>query len=185
MTKTILLFLSLSFVAYSYSQNEKSYRQMVEAVDVPQKVRAEFKRRYPSSFVKMWYVTNITYWYQDYGPSYYSNWYKQRTVVVYKFNEAANYEVEFANDYEDSRAIFNRYGVWFETRTKVYHLPVEVKKSLEATEYAAWNWSDYKERIEAPGMPGSVYRLQVSKNQLSEIIRVSDDGKIVQVKSEE
>jgi len=158
---------------------------MVDAVDVPQKVRTEFKRRYPDAFVKMWYVTNITYWYQDYGPSYYNSWYQQRqTVVVYKFNEAANYEVEFKNDYDDSRAIFNRYGVWFETRTKVYHLPVEVKESLEATEYAAWNWSDYKERIEAPGMPGSVYRMQVSKNYLTEIIRISDNGKIVQVKAE-
>ena len=184
MIKTILLFLSLSFVVASYAQNERSSRQMVDAVDVPQKVRAEFKRRYPEAFVKMWYITNITYWYQDYGPSYYSNWYQKRTVVVYKFNEAANYEVEFNHDYEDSRAIFNRYGVWFETRTKVYHLPDKVKKSLEATEYNTWRWSDYKERIEAPGMPGSVYRMHVSKNNFSEIIRISNDGKIVQIKSE-
>jgi len=184
MKRIFILFFLMSFILCSYSQNEKSYRQMVDAVDVPQKVRAEFKKRYPDAFVKMWYVTNITYWYQDYGPSYYSNWYRHRTVVVYKFNEAANYEVEFNNDYEDSRAIFNRYGVWFETRTKVYHLPDDVKKSLEATEYATWLWSDYKERIDTPGMPGSVYRMQVSKSNRAEIIRISDDGKIVQVKSE-
>ncbi len=184
MKRTILFFLFTSIIICFYGQNNKSSRQVIETNNVPQKVRTEFKTRYPGAFVKMWYVTNITYWYQDYGPSHYKGWYQQRTVVVYNFNEPANYEVEFLNDYENSRAIFNRYGVWFETRTKVVVLPELVEKALENSEYGNWMWSDYKERIEAPGMPGSVYRMQVSDRHLSQIIRINDTGKIVQIKTE-
>ncbi len=167
-----------------YGQNAQSYRQIIEINSVPKKVRAEFKTRYPHAFEKMWYVTSITYWYQDYGPSYYKGWYQSRTVVVYNFNEPANYEVEFLNDLDNSRAIFNRYGVWFETRTKVVELPDEALKALEDSEYGSWKWSDYKERIEAPGMPGSVYRMQVSNKHLSHILRINDSGNIVQIKTE-
>jgi hypothetical protein len=55
---------------------------------------------------------------------------------------------------------------------------------LEGSEFGSWNWSEYKERIEAPGMPGSVYRMNVTQKHLSHIIRVNDDGKIIQVKTE-
>ena len=184
MKKILLLFLLLFFALCFYGQNTKNYRQVVEPNNVPQKVRAEFKKRYPTAFVKMWYITSITYWYQDYGPSHYNGWYQPRKVVVYNFSEAANYEVEFINDYENSRAIFNRYGVWFETRTKVAVLPGPVEKALGDSEYSTWTWSEYKERIEAPGMPGSVYRMQVSDQNLSPILRINDDGKIVQIKTE-
>jgi hypothetical protein len=92
--------------------------------------------------------------------------------------------VEFLYDYENSRSIFNRYGNWFETRTQVYNLPNEIKEALKASEYGTWKVSEYKERIEAPGMPGSVYRMQVSNKHLSQLIRISDNGKIIQVKSE-
>ena len=184
MKKIILTGLFLSFFVCFYGQNVKNYRQVVETNNVPKNVRTEFKTRYPNAFVKMWYATSITYWYQDYGPSQYNAWYQPRTVVVYKFNEPANYEVEFLNDYENSRAIFNRYGTWFETRTQVLVLPEKVEKALENSEYVNWRWSDYKERIEAPDMPGSVYRMQVSDPHLSQIIRLNDDGKIVQIKTE-
>lgn len=157
---------------------------MIDNNNVPKKVRENFKQRYPNAFVKMWYVTSITYWYQDYGPAYYNGWYQPRTVVVYNFNEPANYEVEFTNDYENSRAIYNRYGAWFETRTAVYHLPDLIKEAVEASEFGNWKWSDYKERIEAPGMPSSVYRMQVSSRQMSQIIRINEEGKIVQIKTE-
>lgn len=182
--KFLLLSLFLSIALCFWGQNAKNYRQVIEDNNVPQKVRTEFKTRYPQAIVKMWYVTSITYWYQDYGPSYYSGWYQPRTVVVYNFNEPANYEVEFLNDLDHSRAIFNRYGVWFETRTKVVALPGQIETAINDSEYSNWRWSDYKERIEAPGMPGSVYRMQVSNKHLSEIIRINDNGRIIQIKSE-
>nr|NQU94087.1 PepSY-like domain-containing protein [Bacteroidota bacterium] len=184
MKKTLALIFFFTCTTLLFGQNTRNVRLPVETIDIPKKVRSEFKIRYPDAMVKMWYVTNITYWYQDYGPSYYNNWYQPRTVVVYKFNEPANYEVEFMNDYENSRAIFNRYGVWFETRTEVYQLPEEILSKLDKSEFGSWKWSDYKERIEAPGMPGSVYRMQVSNRQSSHVIRLNDDGKVIQIKTE-
>ncbi len=184
MKKSILL-IAFMFIALSFiGQNTVSYRQVIETNYVPKKVRTEFQFRYPQAFVKMWYITSISYWYEDYGPSYYNSWYKPRTVAVYNFAEPSNYEVEFMNDGDHSRAIFNRYGVWFETRTKIVELPENIEDALMESDYASWRWSDYKERIEAPGMDGSVYRLNVSQKPLSNIIRLNDDGKIVQIKSE-
>lgn len=182
--RILLLGLFLSFAFCFFGQNVKTYRQLIESRDVPQKVRTEFRTRYPNAFVKMWYITSISYWYQDYGPSYYNGWYQPRTVVVYNLSEPANYEVEFLNDYDNSRAIFNRYGVWFETRTQLVTLPDQVENALKSSAYDKWKRSDYKERIEAPGMPGSVYRMQVSEKHLSHIIRINDTGKIVQIKTE-
>jgi hypothetical protein len=157
---------------------------MVEIRDLPKNVRSEFNIRYPNAFVKMWYATNITYWYEDYGPSYYNGWYQPRTVVVYKFDQPSYYEVEFLNQDENSRAIFNRYGIWFETRTRVYQLPDNIIEAIQNSEFSDWKLSDYKERIEAPGMLNSVYRMQVSKNHLSQIVRINENGNIVQIKME-
>ncbi|MBC8320754.1 MAG: PepSY-like domain-containing protein [Bacteroidetes bacterium] len=183
--KKVMIFSGLIMLAVSfYGQGNKSYRQLIETNNVPKEVRNNFNLRYPKSFVKMWYITNITYWYEDYGPSYYNGWYQPRTVVVYKFNEPSNYEVEFLYNDENSRAIFNRYGHWYETRTHIVRLPEAILSALKKSSFASWKISDYKERIEAPGMIGSVYRMQVSKNQLSSIIRINDDGDIVQIKTE-
>jgi hypothetical protein len=182
--KILLLSLFMSIALCFVGQNANNYRQIIETNSVPKKVRAEFNTRYPGVFVKMWYVTSITYWYQDYGPSYYNGWYQPRNVVVYNFSEPANYEVEFLSGYDNSRAIFNRYGVWFETRTKVVYLPELVESALAKSEYGSWKRSEYMERIEAPGMPGSVYRMQVSNKHLSQIIRINDTGSIIQIKSE-
>lgn len=184
MKRSILLITFMFFGLCFFGQNTVSYRQVIETTYVPKKVRDEFQFRYRGAFVKMWYVTSISYWYEDYGPSYYNGWYKPRTVVVYSFDQPSNYEVEFMYDGENSRAIFNRYGIWFETRTKVAVLPENIENALQDSEYALWRWSDYKERIEAPGMPGSVYRLNVTQKHLSQIIRLNDDGRIVQIKSE-
>lgn len=183
--KNIVFLLTLLISVLSFNgQNTKSYRQLVEINNVPKNVRIEFKNRYPQAFVKMWYVTSITYWYEDYGPSNYNGWYKARTVVVYRFDQPSYYEVEFLNQDENSRAIFNRYGNWFETRTHVYNLPENIVTALKDSEFASWKWSDYKERIEAPGMLSSVYRMHLSKGHLSQIIRISEEGKIVQIKME-
>ena len=146
---------------------------MVEIKDLPKNVRSEFKIRYPNAFVKMWYATSITYWYEDYGPTYYNGWYQPRKVVVYRFDQPSYFEVEFLNQDENSRAIFNRYGTWFETRTMVNTLPENIIEALNNSDFAGWKISDYKERIEAPGMVNSVYRMNVSKNHLSQIIRIS------------
>ncbi len=184
MKKTLVVAFSLLLTISVFGQGSKSYRLPVEINDVPKNIRSEFKMRYPTAFVKMWYVTSVTYWYEDYGPEYYNGWYRPRTVVVYKFDQPANYEVAFYLQDENSRALYNRYGVWFETRTSFVKLPENVRQALLASEFGTWTWSEYKERIEAPGMPGSVYRLQVSKNNQSHIIRLSDQGKIVQIKTE-
>jgi len=165
-------------------QQTRKYRQVIEQNDVPQKVRAEFHKRYPTAIAKMWYVTHISYWYQDYGPSYYNAWYQPRTVVVYDFSDPANYEVEFLNGTENSRAIFSRFGVWFETRTRVNNLPEGVKKAIASSEFGDWSPSEYMERIEAPGMDRSVYRMQMTRKFDSHIIRVDEDGGIIQVKTQ-
>ena len=182
--KILILSIFLSFSLCILSQNATNYRQFIESTSVPNKVKAAFNTMYPGAFIKMWYVTNIAYWYQDYGPSYYNGWYQPRTVVVFNFSEPANYEVEFLYNNENSRAIFNRYGVWFETRTKVVALPDQIEAAIDNSDFSSWRRSDHKERIEAPGMAGSVYRMQVSQKHLSQIIRIDDNGKIVQIKSE-
>ena len=184
--KKLILIITLVFIAVSFfGQNSKTYRKVVEPKDVPNKVRGDFTRQYPNSFVKMWYATSITYWYEDYGPAYYNGWYRQsQTVVVYRFDQPSYYEVEFFRNNENSRAIFNRYGVWFETRTKVDKLPKVIADALENSEFSNWRLSDYKERIEAPGMVNSVYRMHVSNGHLSQIIRINEKGKIVQIKME-
>lgn len=179
---SILFFITISF--YGQGQGTKRYRQVIETNAVPKEVRKDFNLRYPKSFVKMWFVTNIAYWYEDYSNTYYQGWYQPRNTIVYKFSEPSNYEVEFLNNDENSRAIFNRYGQWFETRTHIINLPDEILNGIQNSSFATWTISDYKERIEAPGMIGSVYRMHVSKNHMSHIIRVNDDGKIVQIKTE-
>lgn len=183
MKKLLTIVVILFFAMCLNAQNVKNYRTIVEINDVPKKLRSEFKLRYPNSYVKMWYVTNIAYWYNDYGQIY-NNWYRERTVVVYKFDQPSNYEVEFYNNDENSRAIYNRYGVWFETRTEVFQLPDNIKQSLQNSKYADWKISDYKERIEIPGLEGSVYRMSVSNKNNFIIIRINDDGKLIQIKTE-
>lgn len=185
MKNIILTAVFLSAALIFFGQGQKSYRKVTEPINVPKEVRKNFNLRYPGSYVKMWYITSITYWYEDYGPSYYNGWYQPRTVVVYKFNEPANYEVEFLHNDENSRAIFNRYGQWFETRTRIVVLPEVILNALKESKFASWKISEYKERIEAPGMIGSVYRMQISKDHLSHIIRIDDDGEIVQIKTEQ
>lgn len=83
-------------------------------------------------------------------------------MVVYTFEFPSYFEVDFIRNNESSRAIYNRYGNWFETRTKVKELPESIANALKEDGYGDWTWSELKEKIEAPGMIGSVYRLRVS-----------------------
>ena len=92
--------------------------------------------------------------------------------------------MDFKLDNESSRAIFSRYGQWFETRTKIKSFPEEVIQGLKNSEFGDWIWSEHKERIEALGSPGYVYRLQVSKKGNAYLVRLNESGEIIQVKYE-
>ena len=71
---------------------------------------------------------------------------------------------------------------WYETRTRIKELPERVVNGLRDSEFGEWIWSDHKERIEAMGVPGYIYRLQVTDKRQSYIIRLNDFGEIVQIK---
>ncbi len=109
---------------------------------------------------------------------------RRARIVKHRFEKPSYYEVDFDLNGEPSRAIFSRYGQWFETRTKIKKLPDEVLSGLSETEYADWTRSDHKERIQIPGIKEPIYRLKISKNDSSYILRLSDTGEIVQVKYE-
>jgi hypothetical protein len=176
---TILLTLPLNILM---AQREVSYRIVLDDQQVPKEVRAAFKATYPNTFMSIWYTSHITYWYEDYAPSWYGSWYPVRQTVVHKFEKPAYYEVDFQINNEPSRAIFSRYGQWFETRTRIKELPEPVFKGLRDSEFGEWMWSEHKERIEALGVDGYIYRLQVTNKRLSYIIRLNEFGEIVQVK---
>jgi len=166
------------------AQQAVSYRILLDDQQVPKLVRDSFKERYPKTFMSLWYTSHITYWYEDYAQTWYGVWYPERQTIVHKFEKPAYYEVEFDSGTEKSRAIFNRYGQWFETRTKLSNLPETVASSLRESEFSDWIWSEHKERIEALGAPEPFYRLQVSNRNVSYILRLSESGEIIQVKYE-
>ena len=166
----------------AWAQREVSYRIVLDDPQVPKEVRAAFKAKYPETFMSIWYTSHITYWYEDYAPSWYGSWYPVRQTVVHKFEKPAYYEVDFQIDKQASRAIFSRYGQWFETRTRIMELPEPVVIGLRDSEFGEWIWSGHKERIEAMGIPGFIYRLQVTNKKLSYIVRLNEFGEIVQVK---
>ena len=181
--KKILIILLILISCTVCAQQAKKYRQLIEDQFVPKIVRANFKSQYPQSAIVIWYVSHITYWYENYAPGWYGEWYgPERTTVVYTFQNPSYFEVDFYRNKENSRAIYNRYGHWFETRTKVSTLPDTIGNVLRQSGYEEWTWSKHKERIEAPDMIGHVYRLQVTNGRDSRIIRINEDGEIVQVR---
>ena len=183
MKRLLILGLLVLTIWPAYAQNNVAFRKAVSERLVPADIKNKFNKQYPGVLVLSWYATHVSYWYDDYGPNWYADWYGPRKIVVYTFDKPAYYEVEFIPDPgEISRSIYNRYGNWFETRTEIQGLPPRISDALNQTQYRDWKWSQHKERIEAPGMKGSVYRLQVSQGRRSRIIRVDDDGDIVQVK---
>ncbi len=184
--RKLILYTTLVLIPFCgiLAQGEVSYRKILDDQEVPKEVRAGFKSKYPKTFMSMWYTSHITYWYEDYAPSWYGSWYPTRQIVVHKFEKPAYYEVDFHTENESSRAIFNRFGQWFETRTKILSLPEEVAAGLKNSEYGDWIWSDHKEKIEAIGLPGINYRLQVSKANQRYIVRLDETGNIVQIKYE-
>ncbi|MDA3822355.1 MAG: hypothetical protein PF450_07080 [Bacteroidales bacterium] len=184
--KKLITNIALIFVPLllAYGQQEISYRKLVDEATVPKEVRFAFKKMYPKAFVALYYSSHITYWYEDYSPSWYGDWYPSRTVVVHRLEKPAYYEVDFQFEGNPSRAIFNRYGQWFETRSRIKTLPDSVAQGLKQSEFGTWLWSPQKEQIIMPGYNGIIYRLQVRDRKESYLIRLNEAGEIIQVKYE-
>jgi hypothetical protein len=178
----VIAFLQFMLIFPLLAQREVSYRVVLDDSQVPKEVMAGFKTSYPQVPFFIWYTSHITYWYEDYAQTWYGAWYPVRQTVVHRFEKPAYYEVDFKQNNESSRAIFSRYGQWLETRTRIVAFPEEVIQGLKNSEFGDWQWSEHKERIEALGLPGSVYRLQVSNKEDAYIVRLDESGEIIQVK---
>ncbi|MCF8369484.1 MAG: hypothetical protein K9G76_10615 [Bacteroidales bacterium] len=178
---TIILLFALGYS--SHSQTKLAYRQPANVKAIPKLVVDIFNKQYPGAMVSGWFVTHITYWQNDISSGWYSDWYGQRQVVVYTFEKPAYFEVEFSTEPgELSRAIYNIYGYWYETRTQISGLPRLLQENLNTSEYGGWKISRLKEMLESPAWPGKVYRFQVSKGLKARIIRMDDLGNIIQAK---
>ena len=167
----------------SFSQETVGYRQPASKKAIPIEVQSAFVTQYPDVMVKGWFVTHLVYWQNDYSSDWYYDWYGTRTITVYSYQKPTYYEVEFEDQPgELSRAIFNIYGYWYETRTQVKGFPFVVKESLKNSEYGLWKISPLREKIESPAWPLPIYRFKVNKGLRAKIIRIDEKGKIVQSK---
>lgn len=186
MKNKILVFLLAFFlgsVFSSYSQDVVAQRQPVSAKSVPEIVKSAFKKQYPDVLLKGWYSTHLVYWQNDYSSDWYQNWYGQRTVVIFHFQKPNYYEVEFVNNPgELSRAIYNIYGYWYETRTQIRVLPLAIQNALKDSKYQGWNISKVKETLESPAWPIEIFRFQVYKGIKSKIISMDIEGNFIQIK---
>ncbi len=181
--KSILMTALLFSVSFSLlAQREVSYRILLDDKQVPIEVLAAFNTRYPGTFMSLWYTSHITYWYEDYAQTWYGTWYPTRQTVFHTFEKPTHYEVDFQIQQEASRAIFSRYGQWFETRTKIRVLPDNVALGLKNSEFGDWLWSDHKEKIQTLGFEGYIYRLQVTNRRNTYIVRLNEQGEVVQIK---
>lgn len=182
-TIVFLLFFLINSVITVSAQNVVAQRQPASEKAIPKIVSNNFKKQYPDVLLKGWFVTHLTYWQNDYSSDWYHGWYGQRTVVVYTFQKPNFYEVEFVDHPgELSRAIYNIYGYWYETRTQINGLTMGIHQALKASIYNGWKISSTKEKLESPMWPDEIYRFQVSKGLKSKIIRMDAEGNIIQVK---
>lgn len=179
----VFIVLLIAFSINLSAQNVIAQRQPANEKSIPKIVLNTFKEQYPDVFLKGWYVTHLTYWQNDYSSDWYYGWYGQRTVVIYTYQKPNYYEVEFINNPgEISRAIYNIYGYWYETRTQIKGLTMGIHNALKASKYSDWKISTTKEKIESPMWPVEIYRFQVSKGLKSKILRMDADGNIIQEK---
>ena len=103
--------------------------------------------------------------------------------MVYTYEKPNYYEVEFINNPgELSRAIYNIYGYWYETRTQIKGLTMGIHEAFKASKYNGWKISKPMGKLESPMWPVEIYRLQVSKGIKSQILRMDDEGNLIQVK---
>ena len=183
--RSLLIYIILMVSTTSvYNQNPVALRQPASEKSIPKLVVETFKTQYPEIFsMKSWYVTHLTYWLNDYSSDWYFGWYNQRTVVIYTYEKPNYYEVEFSiNPNEKSRAIYNRYGYWYETRTQIKGLPKGILDAIKATKYNGWKISSTMEILESPMWPDEIYRFHVSKGIKSRIIRMDAEGNPIQIK---
>lgn len=181
-------FIPLFFVAIllntaqAFSQEKVAYRMPASEKAIPKIVLEAFKSQNPLVQVKGWYVTHLVYWENDYSSDWYAGWYPQRTVV-YIYEKPNYFEVEFvAQPGELSRAIYNKYGYWYETRTRIRGMPMAIYDTLQVSKYNNWKMSIEKEKIESPAWPVEIYRFNVTKGMKSYILRMDAKGNIVQAK---
>lgn len=187
MRNKILITLVLIFLMGSnlkvYSQNVVAQRQPAGEKSIPKIVSSTFKEKYPDVLVKSWYITHLTYWQNDYSSDWYSNWYGPRQVVVYVYEKPNFYEVEFIdNPGETSRAIYNIYGYWYETRTLIKGLSKGIHDALKTSKFSDWKISPTMEKLESPAWPDPIYRFHLSKGLKSRIIRMDVEGNLIQIK---
>ena len=152
---------------------------------VPKLVVETFKEQYPNAQVDSWYVTHLMYWQMDVSSGWYQDWYGnvRRDVVTYTYEKPNYFEVEFMDEYGSlSRAIYNRYGYWYETRAQLKGLPMACLEALADSKYKDWKRSKLTERIETAEWPDPVYRFSVSKGLRYQILRMSEQGEILQIK---
>ena len=180
--KTFVLIILIGFnFTMVKAQTVNEHLVEIPEKNIPKEVIRSFRDLYPNITMRTWYTTHISYWYSDYRTDWYGNWYENRVVVESNFQQPNYYEVNFLEGPgEVSRAMFNKYGFWYETRTQLTMLPQNVQDALAKTQYADWKRSRHKEKIEAPGWPLPVYRFRVTKGIKSKIIRIDDRGNIIQ-----
>jgi hypothetical protein len=163
------------------AQTSVAKRMPASVKAVPILVVDAFKEAYPGVMVKGWYVTHITYWYNDVSSGWYADWYNRTPDIVYVYEQANFFEVEFVeHPGELSRAIYNKYGYWYETRTQIASLPQNVIDALNNSEYANWKRSMLKEKIDSNEWPEPVYRFKMSKGMKSMILKMNANGDFVQ-----
>ena len=179
----VLVLLCILNIGNIYAQGVVSQRLAANERAIPKLVLESFKDQYPDVFLKSWYITHLTYWQNDYSSDWYYGWYPQRTVVVYTYEKPNYFEVEFiAHPGELSRAIYNKYGYWYETRTQIKGLTIGIHDALKTSNYNGWKISPIMEKLDSPAWPVEIYRFHVSKGLKSQIIRMDADGNIIQVK---
>jgi hypothetical protein len=179
----LLLIIFIGSTLTVSAQNVVAQRQAASEKSIPKIVLNTFNEQYPDIFLKGWYATHLTYWQNDYSSDWYYGWYGQRKVVVYTYQKPNYYEVEYINSPgELSRAIYNVYGYWYETRTQIKGLTIGIHDALKASNYNGWKISTTKEKIESPMWPVEIYRFQVSKGLKSQVIRMDAAGNFIQVK---
>ncbi|WP_372647549.1 hypothetical protein [Draconibacterium sp.] len=181
--KTIIILAFVFNITQANAQQKTAYRMPASEKAVPKVVLEGFKSQHPLVQVKGWYVTHLVYWENDYSSDWYTGWYPQRTLVVYTYEKPNYYEVEFeVYPGELSRAIYNKYGYWYETRTQLRGMPMPVYDALQTSKYSNWKISVLKEKIESPAWPLPIYRFNVTKGMRSHILRMDEKGSIVQAK---
>lgn len=180
-TKFILLSLFIFFQEQSFCQVANNNNIIGE--DLPPIIENEFNVKYSGAQNVSWKVSHVTYWFNDNVDDWYDDWYSNRVAVDYKFDRANFYQVTFLNsDGELSKALYTKFGYWYETRTKINKLPSSVKKGISNSNYKNWTQSVHMEKIESVAWPITVYRIEVKFEKRKHIIRLDEKGNILQIK---